>query len=314
VEDPSPAPRLGRRAALGLATASLIQPARAGEAIHVPWSAGSEAPHLAVPPEAADCHHHIYDHHYPAAPGATLHPPDATIADYRLLQRRLGLRRHVIVQPSTYGTDNRLLLAALAAFGTEARGVAVLHPDVPEAELRRLDAAGVRGVRFNLIQAGATRFEMILPLARRIAAYGWHVQVNMTGEAIAAAGEFWTRLPTPVVFDHFGHVPLPAGTASPAFRTLAGLLEKGRAWVKLSGAYVVSQSGPPAYSDLIPLARAFVALAPERLVWGTDWPHPTERVKPDDAALLDLLAVWVPDSATRTRILVDNPRLLYGFS
>lgn len=309
---------LSRRTTLGLTAAALAQhalpsPASAGEAIRVPWSAGDEAPTLVTPPHATDCHHHIYDHHYPPAPEATLHPGDATVADYRLLQKRLGIQRHVVVQPSTYGTDNRLLLDALAAFGPEARGVAVLHPDVSEGELRRLDAAGVRGVRFNLVQAGATTLEMIEPLSRRIAARGWHVQVHMRGEDIAAAGNLWMKLPTPIVFDHFGRIPLPEGTTSPAFRTIAALLERGRAWVKLSGAYIVSRQGPPDYADVAPLARAYAAAAPERLVWGSDWPHPTETVKPDDAVLLDLLGVWVPDAALRQRILVENPARLYGF-
>ena len=309
---------LGRRAALGMlagtAAAGAAGAAGAGDAIAVPWSAGSERPTLLAPPGAADCHHHIYDHHFPADPAASLHPGDATVADYRLLQRRLGTTRNVVVQPSTYGTDNRCMLAALAAFGATARGIAVVHPDIPLAELRRMNEAGVRGIRFNLVQAGATTIEMVEPLSRRIAAFGWHVQIHMKGPQIVEAAEIFRRLPTPVVFDHLARIPEPEGVNSPAFATLRALLDRGHVWVKLSGAYQDSRIGPPRYADITPLARAYVKAAPERLVWGSDWPHPTEKVKPDDAVLFDLLADWAPEAATRTQILVKNPEILYGFS
>ena len=308
--------KLGRRAVMQIfaAGATLGAAAEAAEANSVPWSAGRERPTLVVPPGAADCHHHIYDHHFPADPAASLHPGDATVADYRLLQRRLGTTRNVVVQPSTYGTDNRCMLAALAEFGRAARGIAVVHPDIAPAELRRMDEAGVRGIRFNLVQAGATTIDMVAPLSRRIADLGWHVQIHMKGADIVAAADGLRRLPTPIVFDHFGRIPEPEGIDSPAFATMRAFLDSGRVWVKLSGAYQDSRIGPPSYADIGVLARAYVAAAPERLVWGSDWPHPTEKVKPDDAILLDLLGAWVRDEASRSRILVKNPEILYGFS
>ncbi len=310
---------LGRRAALQIlagsaASGSTGGTALAAEAIAVPWSAGRERPSLIAPPGAADCHHHIYDHRFPADPAAGLHPGDATVADYRLLQRRLGTTRNVVVQPSTYGLDNSCMLAALAAFGKTARGIAVVHPDIPLAELRRMDEAGVRGVRFNLVQAGATTIDMVEPLSRRIHDLGWHVQIHMLGPRIVDAADMFRRLPTPIVFDHLARIPEPEGVNSPAFATLRALLDRGQVWVKLSGAYQDSRIGPPGYSDVSAIARAYVEAAPERLVWGSDWPHPTEKVKPDDAILFDLLADWAPEAATRTRILVQNPEILYGFS
>lgn len=268
----------------------------------------------AAPARTADCHHHIYDSRFPVDPNAVLRPSDATVADYRLLQKRLGIARHVVVQPSTYGVDNRCLLDALQQFGlATARGIAVIHPDISNAELKRMDTAGVRGIRFNLSQFGATTLEMVAPLSKRVAALGWHIQVNAAPELIRSAAELWNRVSVPIVFDHLAHVPEPGGPDS-AYAVVSSLLQKGKCWVKLSGAYIDSAVGPPSYSDRTVIAKAYVKEASERLVWGTDWPHPTARRKPDDAVLFDLLAVWVPDEPTRTRILVDNPERLYGFS
>jgi predicted TIM-barrel fold metal-dependent hydrolase len=235
------------------------------------------------------------------------------VQDYRLLQQRLGITRHVVVQPSTYGFDNRCMLDALRQFGLlSARGVAVVSHDVTNSELKRMDAAGVRGIRFNLGKGSATSVDMVKSLAHRIAALGWHVQINTGAEQIAAAADVWKKLPCTIVFDHLAHVREPEDD-SPGFMLIRELLQSGRAWVKLSGAYIDSKVGAPSYSDRTAIARAYVKLAPERLVWGTDWPHPTAKQLPDDAQLLDLLAEWTPDVKTRTRVLVDNPSVLYGF-
>lgn len=286
----------------------------AQQAVRVPWSSGIEPPHTKVPSNAADCHHHIYDARFPIAQTATLRPEPATVADYRLLQKRLGTTRNVVVQPSTYGVDNSCLLDALRQFGIKnTRGVAVVNTDVKETELKKLNEAGVRGIRFNLLQAGATTFDMLQPLSRRIAPLGWHVQVNASSEQIVGASTLFARLPCPVVFDHFGHTLL-LGRRDPAFEVIVKLLQSGNGWLKLSGAYIDSKVGPPSYSDSIAAAQAYVSEAPEQLVWGSDWPHPTEKTqKPDDAVLFDLLAQWVPDDARRHRILVGNPARLYGF-
>lgn len=278
----------------------------------MPWSSGTERPRTEMPAGAVDCHHHVYDSRFPIDPNAQLRPGPATVADYRLLQRRLGMSRNVVVQPSTYGLDNRCLLDALARFGSaRARGVAVVNPDVSGAQLQRMDAAGVRGIRFNLVQAGATTPAMLAPLAARIAALGWHIQLNASARQIAALEALWPSLPVPVVFDHLGHVLQPA--LDPAFAVIARLLQSGKAWLKLSGVYMDSNDGPPSYADSGAVARAFLREAPQRLVWGTDWPHPTMTVKPDDALLFDLLASWAPSASVRAAILVHNPAKLYGF-
>jgi predicted TIM-barrel fold metal-dependent hydrolase len=279
----------------------------------VPWSAGTEAARLKAPVNAADCHHHIYDSRFPVAPQATLKPGDATVADYRLLQRRIGTVRHVVVQPSTYGVDNRCLLDALSQFGADARGVAVVNTEVTDTELKTLAVAGVRGIRFNLSPAGATTIDMVEPLSKRVNDLGWHIQLNMASDQILAARDLWNRVPCPIVFDHLAHMREPAGTKDPAFALVSGLLQKGKAWVKLSGAYADTKIGPPTYADSTAVAQAYVQEAPQRLIWGSDWPHPSEKTKPDDAVLFDLLAEWASDETTRNRILVSNPVQLYGF-
>ena len=287
-----------------------------GQAGPVPWSSGTEPPTLVAPPGAVDCHHHIYDASWPINARSALRPPDATVADYRLLQRRLGLQRHVVVQPSTYGTDNQGLLQALAAFGPEARGIAVCDTSVTDAQLETMNKAGVRGLRFITSIPGGVPIEMLEPLSARVNELGWHVQLVMTGNEIAARQDLLARLRSPVVFDHMGHIPQPAGIDHPGFAVLLHMLESGRTWVKLSGAYIDSKAGPPGYADVAPLAQSLVQHAPERLVWGSDWPHPTMPAtnKPDDAVLFDLLSVWAPDAAVRGRILVSNPVKLYGFA
>jgi D-galactarolactone isomerase len=300
----------------GITAAVAVSAARSGPAAaqQVKWSAGSEPAKLRAPANAADCHHHIYDARYPVDPKAALRPGDALVDDYRALQRRIGTTRHVIVQPSTYGIDNRCTLDALAAFGGEARAVAVVNDSVPDTELKRMDGLGVRGIRFNLAQAGATTPEMIEPLSRRVNDLGWHIQINAPSATIMAIMDILNRVPAPIVFDHLAHVPEPAGVTDPLFARVRALIDKGRTWVKLSGAYQDTKVGPPTYADSSAVARAYVKAAPERLVWGSDWPHPSEQqVKPDDALLFDLLADWAPDEAVRHRILVQNAEALYGF-
>jgi predicted TIM-barrel fold metal-dependent hydrolase len=283
---------------------------------HVPNSAGTAAPQLAAPAHACDSHMHIYDARFaPSRPQSRMQA-GASAAEYRRLQQRIGLSRVVIVTPAVYATDNAVTLDAIAQLGAGARGVAVVHPDVGDAELRRLADGGVRGIRFTQFDpaTAVTTRDMIEPLSRRVADLGWHVQIHMRADQIAAAAELWPRLPSAIVFDHMGRLPQPAGVDHPAFAIIRRLIDQGRTWIKLSGAYLDTKAGPPRYADATRVARAFVAAAPERLVWGSDWPHPTEREKPDDAVLFDLLADWVPDSATRQRVLVSNPEKLYGFA
>jgi len=310
---------IGRRTLLrsagaaALAASGAIAARESRAQVQVLWSSGTEAAKTAAPADACDCHMHIYDSRFPVAPYATLKPGDAHVSDYRLLQKRIGTTRNVVVTPSTYGTDNSCTLDALATLGATAHGVAVVNDAVGDDELKRLHGLGIRGIRFNLVQSGATTVEMLESLARRVAPLGWHVQIHMLGDKIVEIADLLQRLPSPIVFDHLGRIPQPAGIGHPAFRVVSTLVDKGKAWVKLSGAYIDTKSGPPAYADTTKVAQAYVKAAPERLVWGSDWPHPTEKEKPDDAVLFDLLAIWVPDEATRRRILVDNPARLYDF-
>ena len=300
-----------------LAAAGGIAPAESRADEHrVPFSSGTAAPQLRAPADSCDCHMHSYDDRFPAAANAILRPPNATVEDYRLLQRRIGTSRTVIVTPSTYGTDNRPSLDAATKLGTSARVVAVVDDTVTDAELKRLAGLGVRGIRFNLVQRGATSLEMLEPLANRVHDLGWHVQIHMLGDQIVQIEDLLLRLPTPIVFDHLGRIPQPAGVDHPSFGVILGLVDKGRAWVKVSGAYHDTKVGPPGYADTSAVGKAFVKAAPERMVWGSDWPHPTVKDianKPDDAILFDLLADWAPDERTLRRVLVDNPASLYGF-
>ncbi|MDB5921744.1 MAG: amidohydrolase 2 [Betaproteobacteria bacterium] len=285
----------------------------------VPNSVGTEPPKLRAPRNACDCHHHIYDpDRFPMPPGkGRPAPSNGTVSDYRLLQKRIGTTRSVVVQPRNYGIENEVTIDALKQLAPNSRGVAVVHPSITDAELKRFNEAGVRGIRFSLGDpaSAVVKPEMIEPLAKRIANLGWHIQFNVDGEQIVELEAMLRRLPTPLVFDHLGHPPLPAGIAHASHRIVLSFIEKGRTWVKLSGAYSNTKIGPPSYADATKIAQAFVKSAPERLVWGSDWPHPgmPDNNKPDDALLFDLMTEWASDEATRNRILVTNPEVLYGF-
>jgi predicted TIM-barrel fold metal-dependent hydrolase len=283
----------------------------AGQGGGIPFTAGTAPPRLAVPRGAVDCHHHVYAAEAPVAPGARPHAP-ASLADHAALLARLGVDRHVLVQPSTYGFDNGLHLAALRAAGPgRARMVAVVPPDAPAEALRAMAAAGVVGARANLVQGIPLTPSDVEPLGRRLAELGWHLQLYATADRIAALAPVLRALPCEVVFDHFAQLPLADWQAHPAWEVVAGLLRAGRGWIKLSSPYALDQRNPFAVA---PLARALLAEAPDRCVWGTNWPHPNAEAIPDDAALLDALADWAPDAALRQAVLVDNPARLYRFT
>jgi len=299
------------------ATAMTSETAPAGE-MKVKWSSGLERPKHKAPPLATDCHHHIFDSRFPLAAKPSMllgGDGNATVVDYRALQRRLVIERNIVVHAAgAYGTDNRSMLDALAAFGPTARGIAVVDTNVSDAELQRMNALGVRGIRVNLVFSGGVTMEMIEPLAYRIHEFGWHLQVSMPAEATVELKDVLPKLPTPIVFDHIARIPPDPGITHPAFKVVRGLIDKGRTWVKLSGVYLLSKVGAPTYADTGAVARAFAQAAPERMLWASNWPHPTEKTeKPDDATLFDLLAEWVPDEVLRKRILVDNPEQVYGF-
>ena len=281
-------------------------------------SVGTEPPRLKAPPGATDCHMHTYDPaRFAMPPNPRAAPSNATVEDYRRLQKRIGTTRVVIVQPRNYATDNRVTLYAISQLGPDARGVAVVTPAITDAELKAFHAGGIRGIRFSLSDPSsrAVTPDMVEPLAKRVADLGWHIQFNVDGEMIDEMESILRRLPTPMVFDHLAHPPLPAGVEHSSHKIVRELVDKGRTWVKLSGAYSNSTIGPPSYPEATRIAQAFIKAAPERMVWGSDWPHPglPDTNKPNDAQLFDLLGAWAPDEATRTRILVQNPETLYGF-
>lgn len=272
-----------------------------------------DKPRLVAPDGACDCHMHVYDRRYQPAPTSLFPPPDAPADAYSVVQRQLGLTHAVVVQPNAYAFDNACTEEAIARFGTNARGVATIRPDIADAEIERLTRAGFRGARCFMLKGGLLSWDEVDAIASRVTPFGWHLQLQLDGRDLPLHAARIGRLPGEVVIDHNGKFLEPVPPSHPAFRTLLALLDGGRCWVKLSAPYETSKSGPPAYEDVSALARALVAAHAERCVWASNWPHPNIKPSPSNAAMLDLLLDWAPTEATRRRILVDNPARLYGF-
>ena len=265
------------------------------------------------PPFACDCHFHVFGpfDRFPLSAGRSYSPPEASVEQYLARAATIGISRMVVVQPSIYGTANACTLDAVARFGHDrAVAVAVIDDGFDAEALRRLHAAGVRGVRFNLVSGNGTPLEQLEQVSRRIAPLGWHLQLYAEGEQVEALAPSLPKLPVPVVLDHMGGVRASLGTGHPQFRTLLRLLESERVWIKVCS-YRISDARP--WDDAAENVRQVVAAAPGRCVWGTDWPHARIEPMPDAGAFLDQLARWVPDAATRRGVLVDNPARLYGF-
>jgi predicted TIM-barrel fold metal-dependent hydrolase len=284
-----------------------------------------------VPADACDCHTHIHGdpQQFPFFAGRVYTPEMALPEEMAGLHRALHIKRVVIVTPSVYGTDNSATLFGMKARGADARGVAVIDDKTSDADLDAMGKAGIRGIRLNLATGGTNdpavarqRFQAALP---RMASRNWHIQIYTTLPVIVGIKEAVAASPVPVVFDHFGGAQAALGTPQPGFADLVDLVRSGKTYVKISGAYRASTQEPD-YADAAPLAKALIAANPERIVWGTDWPHPnavtpagskTTDVTPllqiDDGRLLNQLPVWAADAATRKAILVDNPARLYQF-
>jgi 2-pyrone-4,6-dicarboxylate lactonase len=278
----------------------------------------SHAPARFTPPEdACDAHCHLFGpaHRFPFAPDRTYTPPDSGIDELEALQRRLGLSRAVFVQASCHGTDNRAMLDALARGEGRYAGVAMIDESHPDEELARMHGLGVRGVRFNFVAhlGGAPDLASFHRLVDRIVPLGWHVELHFDAVDLPRHVDLLADLPVPFIIDHMARVHAADGLDQEPFRNLLQLLQVNpRAWVKISGAERITAEGAP-YADVVPFARAVVEAAPDRVLWGTDWPHPNVREMPDDGDLVDLLADSVPDERIRNRILVDNPAVLYDF-
>lgn len=285
--------------------------------MNIPNSTGTNPPSMQVPRHACDSHMHIYDAKFPRAADAATLPGLASVAEYKLLQKRLGTSRTVVVTPRNYETDNRVTLDAIKQLGIkDTRGVAVLRDDVTDRTLQELHDGGIRGIRFSLYTPAhaAVSFEMVEPLSRRVHELGWHVQLHWTADQYAQHEAMLMRLPSTIVIDHMGRMPQPIGVSHPAHAIIRKLLDQGRTWLKLSGPYLDSRQGAQGeYRDIDAVAQSWIQARADRLVWGSDWPHPTEKNKPDDALLIDLLDRWTQDTNVIRKILVDNPASLYGF-
>ena len=261
---------------------------------------------------------HIFEPRFPARADTPYPPPIATVPQYRrAIQQRLGLSRAVVIQSVTHGTDNSNLLAALEALGKDqARGVAVIDLDVDDAELARLRACGVRGIRFEMA-TGVLPWEALETIAARIAPLGWHIDLQTDGRQLPGLVDRLLDLPCPVVLDHYGKFSDALPVAHPAVAALLRLLASGQGWVKLTAPYAGRHGRPEPWPELIPIARAFLETAPDRVVWGSEWPQSMlpffGTPIPDHALLLDLLLDYSSDEAMITRILVDNPASLYDF-
>ncbi|MGS0892361.1 amidohydrolase family protein [Burkholderia stagnalis] len=240
---------------------------------------------------------------YPLRETRSLQPPESTLEDYLAMRQIMGIERNVIVQPSFFAKDNACTLDSAERMGAQTRAVVVVEPDVDEDTLAAMHARGARGVRLQRVVAGGTSVDEIAGIAARIRSFGWHVQLFIDSEDIEALAPLLLRLPVPVVFDHMAHVYQGSSTGSPGFKAVLDLLASGNAWVKLSAWRFAPDDDR---------ARQLVAANPERVLWGSDWPHVSyEEDVPDDGQLLNRLAQWAGDPATLHRILVDNPTRLY---
>jgi predicted TIM-barrel fold metal-dependent hydrolase len=278
--------------------------------------ADMHAPPWPVPFGACDAHAHVVGDgfEYPFVASRSYTPPAAGERQYMRMLDGLGLTFGVLVQVSVHGTDNRLMLEVLRNHPQRLRGIAVSAPDIADAALHDMHDAGVRGLRLNVSVGGGVGFEALEVLAARIAPMGWHLQLLTTPERLVEVAPRLAGLPVAVVIDHMASVrPAEGGVEHPAFRVMLDLLKRGRTWVKISGAYRASGLDR-GWADVDPMAQALLAAAPDRLVWGTDWPHVHfgKRMMPTGETL-DILGRWIPDAALRRRVLVENPAALYGF-
>jgi predicted TIM-barrel fold metal-dependent hydrolase len=313
-------------AATGAAALNRRTTALLGEA-----QAGDTPVNYRVPPGACDCHVHVFGDpdRFPMAAGRLYTPPPASVADLRRLHDRLHMERVVIVTPSVYGTNNDCTVDAIRQLRPHARGVAVVAPETTASELDELRRGGIRGIRLNFETVGITDPNVALERFRlasaQVAKHGLHIQINTRLSVLEPLESEIARGPATVVFDHFAQAEAARGVDQPGFAVLVRLLKSGRAYAKVSSAYRIS-TRPPDYADVAPLARALIAANPERILWGSDWPHPDSTRRPgrsptdlatplpvDDGAVLNQLAVWAPEPTIRHKILVENPARLYGF-
>ncbi len=294
--------------------------AHAGAPLCAAFDAQTRKPHFALPAGATDCHAHICGpaSRYEYFDGRIYTPPDALLSDYQRMLATIGIERAVLVQPSVYGTDNSAMLDAIKCAPSKLRGVAVVDDDIGSDELARLHAAGVRGVRINIVDVkdrkpGTLPLAALTTLADKVKPFGWHMEFLMHVDEFPDLDHMLADFPVETVYGHLGYMKTGNGTGNAGFLALIRLMQAGRAWVKLTGPYRIS-TGPLPHADTNDYAHALLAAAPSQVVWGSDWPHVMVKTPmPNDGDLCDLLTAWVPDAALRKRVLVDNPARLYGF-
>ncbi len=278
-------------------------------------------PHAPVafrpPDKACDAHCHVFGpgDRFPFADKRAYTPPDSGIDKFVALQERLGLSRAVFVQASCHGTDNAAMVDAIKRGRGRYAGVAMIDESFSDADIAALHEVGVRGTRFNFVAhlGGAPELDVFWRIVERVVPFGWHIVLHFDAKDLPAYAELLDRMPCPYVIDHMARVPTADGLDQAPFQALLEVMKDERAWVKISGAERLTADGPPPYDDVVPYAQALIAAAPDRILWGTDWPHPNVRHMPDDGDLVDLMTSFAPDEATRTKILVDNPERLYDF-
>jgi 2-pyrone-4,6-dicarboxylate lactonase len=278
-------------------------------------------PKTVLPGGSIDTHVHVFERaRYKMSPNRGYDPPDSTLADLKHLHKTLGVERVVFTQPSTYGTDNSAILDGMTALNAEtpnrARCVVAITLDIQDDELAALDRRGARGVRLNTDNKGGmpVGFDQIDALETRIKPFGWHIEWLFPGTDILDLMPVFNKLKVPMSIGHFAYQPATAGVKAPGFQALIELMRRGNTWVKISGANRVSATDLPPYDDVKPMAEALIAAAPERIMWGTDWPHPNKYlVNPNDGDLVDAFADWVANPGMRRRIMVDTPAAFYRF-
>jgi 2-pyrone-4,6-dicarboxylate lactonase len=277
-------------------------------------------PNVVLPKGAIDTHVHVFEPGYKLSPDRGYNPPDSTLDDLKHLHATLGIDRVVFTQPSVYGIDNSAILNGVAALNAEtadrARAVVAITADVVDDELKALDASGARGVRLNTDNKGGMPVEMnaIPELAACIAPFGWHIEFLFPGKDIIELMPIFAKITVPISIGHFAYQPATAGVQAAGFQALLELMRRGNTWIKISGANRVSATDLPPYDDVKPMAEALIAAAPDRIMWGTDWPHPNKYIaNPNDGDLVDAFGDWVTDEGMRRKIMVDTPAAFYRF-
>jgi 2-pyrone-4,6-dicarboxylate lactonase len=278
----------------------------------------TRTPKFKAPPGACDAHCHIFGpgDRYPYAADRTYTPPDAPLSRFKELQAQLGLERAVLVNASCHGVDNTVIVDAIAQSAGKYRGVANADDTFTDKDFQKLHDQGFRGVRFNFVKhlGGVPDMGEFNRVVARVKPLGWHVDLHFDAVDIPSSADFINNLPVPFIIDHMGRVPTKNGLDQPPFQALLNLAKNNsKCWVKISGAERISSEGPP-FTDAVPFAQELIKVAADRLLWGTDWPHPNiSKHMPNDGDLVDLVPLFAPDAATQKLILVDNPHRLYQF-